>query len=116
MSDQFTRFLCAKCGEAGHDSWNKAAHDGINWHGNVPNPLIYSDECHSCGWPSVVAWGAPGEGALAIYGPDAETFAYEDEAMARIEKHPEQAVALEYSAVRDGDWSGGCLAARGQLQ
>lgn len=116
MSDQFTRFLCAKCGEAGHDSWNKAAHDGINWHGNVPNPLIYGDMCHYCGWPAVVAWGAPGEPALAIYSPDESSFAYENDAMARIEGHPDDAVKLEFAVKRDADWSGGCLAAKGQLQ
>lgn len=114
MSDQFTRFTCRKCGKAGHDSWNKSAHDGIDWQGEVPDPLIYGDECHHCGWPAVIAWSAPGGGARAIYSPDADSYAYEAEAMERIERG--EGEPLEYSDKRDADWSRGCVAARDQLQ
>lgn len=116
MGDQFTRFLCRKCGEAGHDSWNKAAYDGPHHDGEVPNPLIYGDECQKCGWPAVIAWSAPGEQARAIYGPDPDSYDYEPHAIDLMERSIGNGSLLEWSTVRDADWSGGCTAAKGQLQ
>lgn len=114
MSDQFTRFTCRKCGKAGHDSWNKALHDGLDHAGDYPNPFIVGDNCQVCWWPVVIAWYGPGEQARAIYGPDEDGFAYEADAMERIDRG--EGELLEFSDKRDGDWSGGCVAVKGQLQ
>lgn len=114
MSDQFTRFTCKKCGSAGHDSWNKSLHDGLDHGGKYPNPFIVGDECQCCGWPAVIAWYGPGERARAIYSPDEDSYAYEIKAMGRIERG--EGDLLEFSDKRDADWSRGCVAARDQLQ
>lgn len=120
MSDQFTRFLCAKCGKPGIDSWNKAMFDGLNLDADdLPNPHILGDNCHRCSWPVVISYTEPGTRPRAIYGPindGPHQFAYEDQAFQQIKADPMSALELLPSDTRDADWSGGCLNARGQLQ
>lgn len=114
--DQFTRWLCAMCGEPGIDSWNKALHDGINWQGDYPNPAVFGDDCQSCGHPVAVAYTLPGEAPTAIYGPGFNDYSEEPEAMDALQLDPASGTPLLPSTTRDADWSGGCLAAKGQLQ
>lgn len=115
MTDQFTRFLCDQCDKPGFDSWNKTMHDGINYHGNYPNPCIYGLECVYCGHNAVTAYTLPGVAPTVIYGPD-DSYAYEEEAMVLLELDPSNGKPLRPSNQRDSDWSQGCLAAQGQLQ
>lgn len=113
--DQFTRWLCPKCNEPGIDSWNKALHDGIDHEGDYPNPWILGDNCQCCWHPVTLAYFSQDEAPRAIVSPD-ETFAYELGAMNELQANPAAGVELLPSASRDRDWSGGCLAAKGQLQ
>ncbi len=115
--DQFTRWLCAKCGKAGIDSWNKAVFDSFSWEEGeqIPDPFILGDNCQVCWAPLVVSYSTPGLAPRAIYGPD-DGYGYEVEAMAIIVAKSDKAIKLEPSTHRDADWSGGCLAARAQLQ
>lgn len=117
MSDEFTRWLCAKCGCDGIDSWNKAVFDGPAWEvgEQIPDPWIVGMECWRCMTPCVVSYGAPGLPPRAIYSPDG-SYEYEREAMELIQTSPEGAIVLLASKTRDADWSRGCLAARAQLQ
>lgn len=115
MIDQFTRFLCDKCNRPGFDSWNKAAHDGLDFEGDFPNPMIFGDMCQYCTYPAVVAYSTPGIAPTAIYSVD-DTFNHESEAMAVLQLDPFNGITLRPSDQRDSDWSGGCLAARGHLQ
>lgn len=116
MIDQFTRFLCDKCENDGFDSWNKTMHDGINYHGNYPNPCIYGLECSHCGHPAVTAYTSPDAAPTAIYSPDEDSYDYEGDAMTALERDPSAGTALRPSQHRDSDWSQGCVAAKGQLQ
>ncbi len=120
MSDQFTRWLCAKCGKPGIDSWNKAMFDGVvHDPADLPNPWVIGDSCHSCCWPVVISFTEPGTPPRAIYGPIQSgrgEFEYEDEAVLAILADPASAIELLPSDTRDADWSGGCLAAKAQLQ
>ena len=121
MSDQFTRWLCGKCGCDGIDSWNKAVFDGPSWDKGeqVPNPWILGMECWGCGCPCVVIYTLPSEAPRAVYSPIAEgerAYAYEPDAFAAIESGAESGEILQPSNSRDSDWSRGCLAARAQLQ
>ncbi|MBG6116240.1 hypothetical protein IWY39_000044 [Sphingobium sp. JAI105] len=118
--DQFTRWLCPKCGLAGIDSWNKALFDGID-HGDapLPDPWILGTQCDRCVWPCVVSYARFDVQPTAIFGPlsaGAGCFAYEDKAMAAILADRTAGEMLAPSDRRDFDWSRGCLAARGQLQ
>lgn len=115
MIDQFTRFLCDKCDKPGFDSWNKAAHDGLNFEGDFPNPMIFGDMCQCCTHPAVVAYSCPGIAPTVIYSID-DTFDYELDAMAKLESDPSCGQPLRPSDERDADWSGGCVAAKEQLQ
>lgn len=118
--DQYTRWLCPKCGAPGIDSWNKAMFDGID-HGDdpLPNPHVLGDNCQHCAWPVVVRYATADEAPTAIFGPIPlcdGCFNYEPAAMRQILAAPETAIALQPSIARDRDWSRGCLAAREQLQ
>lgn len=118
--DQFTRWLCPKCGLAGIDSWNKAMFDGID-HGDapLPDPWILGDQCAYCVWPCVISYTTPDAPPRAIFGPlpaGPECFTYEHEAMRAILADPISAAELQPATTRDADWSRGCLAAKGQLQ
>lgn len=120
MADQFTRWLCAKCGGDGIDSWNKAIFDGPSWEKGeiLPNPWVLGMECWRCLWPCVVCYTSPEAAPRALYGPYAsgeQAYEYEAAAFLRIE---DQSASIELlpSTSRDVDWSAGCLAARAQLQ
>lgn len=113
--DQFTRFLCDKCEEPGFDSWNKMMHDGIDFKGDYPNPCIYGLECVYCMHPATVAYFTAGIAPTVIYSPD-DNYVYEEEAMDRLQANPALGQTLRPSMKRDADWSGGCLAAKAQLQ
>lgn len=112
--DQFTRWLCARCGGAGFDSWNKALHDGIDWEGDYPNPAVWGDQCQSCGHPAAVAYTTPDAAPTIIYG--LEDYSTERADMVRLEADPSCGETMVPSDLRDADWSRGCLAAKGQLQ
>ena len=120
MTDQFTRWLCAKCGKPGIDSWNKAMFDGVDHDpAELPNPWLLGDNCQCCVWPVVISYTEPGTAPRAIYGPIQSgpgQFAYETEAFLAIEADRASALELLPSDARDADWSGGCVNARGQLQ
>lgn len=107
--DQYTRWRCEKCGDAGISSWNKATYDGADF-SEEPYPRVFGDQCNSCCWPVSVAYGPPDTAPHAIYGPhDREScFAYEDEAFAVLQAGG--GTELQPTAVRDHDWSGGCTA------
>jgi len=111
--DQYTRWLCAKCGNPGIDSWNKAMHDGVNYGGEYPNPAIFGDTCQSCGQPIVVAYSTPDTAPIALYG--APKWASEAADMDRIEADPACGETLQASDKRDADWSHGCCAPKGPL-
>lgn len=124
--DQFTRWLCPKCGCGGIDSWNKAIFDGTD-HGEevesgrepLPNPWILGSNCDRCVWPCVVSYTTPDAPPRAIFGPvecGSGCFAYEPDAMRAILADPTAAILLQPSEIRDADWSAGCLAAKAQLQ
>lgn len=111
--DQFTRFCCPKCGEAGFDSWNKAMFDGVAHDpGALPNPWILGDCCHRCTWPAVTCYTLPGQPARAIFGPMLHDFCYEVEAWRLFVKDPCSGVALLPSPARDADWRRGCIHAK----
>ncbi|WP_143066708.1 hypothetical protein [Sphingobium sp. YR768] len=111
--DQFTRFLCSKCGAAGFDSWNKAMFDGVVHDPSaLPNPWILGDQCQACTWPAVTCYTIPGEAPRAIFGPHLHGFAYEGKAMELIVADPSSGQLLLPSAARDADWSRGCLHAK----
>ena len=114
--DQFTRWLCPLCNEPGVDSWNKALHDGVNHHGNYPNPWILGDDCQRCWHPLTLAYFAHNEAPRAIAAPNDHSYDYEPAAMAEFQAKRAAGVELLPSASRDRDWSGGCLKAKGQLQ
>lgn len=115
--DQFTRWLCPKCGMDGFDSWNKAMFDGIvHDPDNLPNPWVIGDTCQCCGHPSVVSYTTADAAPCAILGPGFNDYSHEDEALKRFEAQPDAGVQLLPSPTRDADWSRGCLAAKGQLQ
>jgi len=116
MSDQFTRWTCGKCGQAGIDSWNKAMHDGIDWDGEYPNPAVFGDTCQKCGWNVATCYTTPDCAPTAIYAADPDDFSYEQAAMEKLEADPSAGETLEPSTARDSDWSRGCVAAKGQLQ
>lgn len=111
--DQYTRFLCPKCGSPGFDSWNKAMFDGVIHDPNeLPNPWIMGDNCQTCMWPAVTYYSIPGEAPLAVFGPHLHCFAYESEAMSLISADPSLGEPLLPSSDRDADWSRGCLHAK----
>ncbi|MES2175092.1 MAG: hypothetical protein V4523_14255 [Pseudomonadota bacterium] len=111
--DQFTRFLCPKCGAPGFDSWNKAIFDGVIHDVNaLPNPWILGDQCQACTWPAVIFYTTPDEVPRVIFGPDLHSFAYESEAMRLISADPSSGEPLLASTARDADWSRGCLHAK----
>lgn len=116
MSDEFSRWLCPKCGEPGIDSWNKAMFDGLTHEGGIPALHILGDMCHHCTHPITLAYRAPGVAPRAIVGPDEDSFEYEHGAMLELEADPAAGVELLPSTARDADWSRGCLAAKAQLQ
>ena len=108
--DQYTRWLCDKCGKAGIDSWNKALYDG-----NPAPPaaygLIFGDSCQYCMWPVTVRYPAPDMAPRAIYGPipyGDRQFSYETDAMLSLEFNLGAGEPLQPSTERDRDWSGGC--------
>lgn len=117
MFDQFTRWLCPKCGAPGFDSWNKAMFDGIvRDPDDLPNPNILGDTCQHCGHPAVTCYTLPDQPPRAILSSDG-TYAYEAFAMTCFEVAPaSEGVELRPSDRRDADWSRGCLAAKEQLQ
>ena len=121
--DQFSRWCCLKCGEAGIDSWNKAVWDGPGFRSlsDVPNPWIIGGECVYCGWPCVVIYTIPEVAPRTIYGPigpdeEGNSYEYEDEVLDLIEADITASVVLSPSNTRDTDWSGGCLMAQAQIQ
>jgi hypothetical protein len=116
--DQFTMWRCSKCDAAGIDSWNKAMFDGVEHPAELPNPWVLGMECWACCWACVVSYGGPNDVPRAIYAPTREDgYAHEDAAFARFTADPETAgEPLRPSSSRSGDWSRGCLAAKGQLQ
>jgi hypothetical protein len=122
--DQFTRWLCPKCGQAGIDSWNKAMFDGVAHLPvmmELPDPWILGDQCSSCLWPAALRYTKPDAAPRAIFGPNPFSnrpgvYAYEIEAMNRLQDTPDSGELLRPSDKRDADWSRGCLAAKGQLQ
>lgn len=116
MSDQFTRWLCPKCGGAGIDSWNKAMHDGIDYGGQYPNPAVFGDACQKCGWNVAICYTTADCAPTAIFAPTMNNYNYELEAMNRLEADPSSGETLQPSTTRDSDWSRGCVAAKGQLQ
>ncbi|KMS54713.1 hypothetical protein [Sphingobium cupriresistens] len=110
--DQFTRWQCPRCCEAGIDSWNKAMFDGIaNDPANPPNPWILGDNCCHCGWPVVTRYTVPEEAPRAIVSPDGR-FDYEAAAFDSIAADPASAITLSPTPARDADWSRGCLHAK----
>lgn len=113
VTDQFTRWLCPKCGEAGFDSWNKAMFDGVVQDPEaLPNPWILGDSCHVCTWPAVTCYTLPTEPPRAIFGPMLHQFSYESEAMRLILADPEAGEYLLPALKRDADWSQGCMHAK----
>lgn len=121
MTDQFTRWRCAKCGGDGIDSWNKAIFDGPSWEAGeaLPNPWVLGMECWRCMWPCVVSYSEAGAAPRALYGPIASgdsAYEYESAAFQAIQNDHTTSVELLPAASRDCDWSRGCLAARAQLQ
>lgn len=114
--NEFTRFLCPRCGQDGVHSWNKSAWDGPGWD-QPPNPMIFGEDCNCCGWPLTVRYDGPEEPPVAILCPDdPPSYTYEDDAMAALEQDRAAGVVLSAATTRDADWSRGCLAARAQLQ
>lgn len=105
--DMFTRWRCEKCGKPGFDSWNKAAHDGLDYQGDYPNPIVRGDTCQCCGAPASVAWTVPDAAPTAIFG--LPRYLDEGANMARLEADPSVGVMLQPSSERDRDWSGGCM-------
>lgn len=105
--DMFTRWLCEKCEEPGFDSWNKALHDGINFHGNYPNPHLWGDTCQCCGAPAVVAYTTLDAAPTAIFG--LPSYADESDNMDRLLADPSLGTVLSPSLKRDADWSRGCM-------
>jgi hypothetical protein len=116
MSDQFTRWLCPMCGEPGIDSWNKAMFDGLDHEGELPPLHILGYDCMRCWIPVTVAYRGPNVAPRAIMGPHDGPYEYEDAAMAALEGDLTSGVELLPSIARDADWSGGCVAAKAQLQ
>ncbi len=110
--DQYSRWLCPKCGRAGIDSWNKAMHDGIDHGGEYPNPWILGLDCEHCIHPVTVAWYGPDDVPRAIFGETVSDWQYEPGAMQSLETDPLAGVPLEPSTERDRDWSHGCAALR----
>lgn len=115
--DQFTRWCCPACGEAGVDSWNKEAFDGLDW-GNAgpPEKLVFSYYCVTCSNVLlVVCHPSPAHAARAIIAHhvdfpwDASTQAAEDAAFEAFKLDTFAGVELKPSHERDGDWRGGCL-------
>lgn len=117
MFDQFTRWLCPNCGEAGIDSWNKAMFDGLNWdHGPLPDRHILGDQCHRCTWNCVTCYTAADVIPHIIMGPDRDSYGFEADACRAFLENVSAGQPLEASDRRDADWSRGCVAAKGQLQ
>jgi hypothetical protein len=113
--DQYTRWLCPKCGAAGVASWNKATYDGIDYDDddNPPCPNIFGDNCEYCCWPFVAAYYRHDERPRAIFGPlpfesGTGCWDYEQAAMTIIEEDKDSGTELDPSQVRDSDWRGGC--------
>lgn len=104
--DQFTRWTCEICGDAGFDSWNKALHDGLNFRGNYPNPCVWGDTCQRCGAPAAVCYTTPDAAPTALFGEPG--YKDEDANMARLEDNPRVGLPMRPSLERDCDWSGGC--------
>lgn len=117
-ADEFTRWCCPKCGQDGIDSWNKAVWDGPGYASldEVEFPHIIGGECWRCWWPIAVAYFAPGDAPRAILAPADDDYSYEDAAFADLADPASKAAVLAPAQTRDADWSGGCIAARGQLQ
>jgi hypothetical protein len=113
MVDQFTRWLCPKCGAAGFDSWNKAMFDGVVQDPEaLPNPWVLGDCCGYCTWPAVTCYTLPGDPPRAIFGPMLDLFSYEEEAMRLILADPQSCEILLPATERDADWSKGCMHAK----
>lgn len=116
--DEFSRWLCSKCGEPGIDSWNKAIFDGVD-HEDVENPElphVLGMDCTSCGWAVTVRYDTPDLPPVAIYSPvpadatDENQYAYEGDAMAQIRADRAAGLALADAGPleRDHNWRGGC--------
>jgi hypothetical protein len=90
--DLFTRWLCEKCEKPGIDSWNKAAHDGLDFEGDYPNPIVWGDTCQCCGAPVVVAYTTPDAAPTAIFG--APGYSDENANMDRIGADPTVGITL----------------------
>lgn len=120
--DQFTRWCCPKCGQDGIDSWNKAVWDGPGFQSEdeIPQPWIIGGECFRCWHPCVMIYpgkDAPPRVFLAPSPLDEENaYSYELQALDMAENNPLLGTECLPSTSRDRDWSGGCLAAKGQLQ
>lgn len=118
--DQFTRWLCEKCGQPGIDSWNKGVFDGTDFGADaIPNPWLLGSDCEACGHPVVLSYTTPDAPVRAIYGPvrdGPDQYSYETAAFAAFEADAGAGTELRPSSKRDVDWSAGCLAAKGQLQ
>ncbi|WP_289145226.1 hypothetical protein [uncultured Sphingobium sp.] len=111
--DQFTRWICPKCGADGFDSWNKAMFDGVVQDpAALPNPWVLGDCCQTCTWPAVTCYTLPGDPPRTIFGPTLHQFSYESEAMQLILTDPESGEFLLPASSRDADWSQGCLHAK----
>jgi hypothetical protein len=105
--DQFTRWLCEKCGNPGIASWNKARYDG-NPFPPESYGMIFGDNCNECWWPITVRYPAPDMAPRVIYGPDSSGFAYEPDAMDALARSLDAGAPARPSEQRDRDWSGGC--------
>lgn len=116
--DQYTRWLCPKCGAPGIDSFNKAIFDGPPFEDAFQfDEYIFGDQCQRCTWAITVRYTTADEAPTAIVNPeweDREGYNYQRDAIIRIATDPD--LTLQPSDQRDRDWSRGCLAARGQLQ
>jgi hypothetical protein len=107
--DQFTRWLCEKCGSPSICSWHKTYWE--SGAGDVER-MTFGQECWDCGWPLVVCYPAPDMAPRAIYGPFASTtvdqYAYEQDALRLLEASISNGEPCRPSAERDRDWSDGC--------
>lgn len=115
--DEYNRWLCAKCGEAGIDSWNKGIYDGLihedDDHPELPHVL--GAECTECAHPHVVAYLEKDRAPRIIYGPvpfsaGVSCYEYEHSAFLAFKDDPEAGEPLAPALLKDRDWRGGCMA------
>lgn len=90
--------------------------DGTGYGPEYPDHIILGMECCNCGWPVVTLYTKPENAPRAIYGPTCDDYTYEELAFEAIRDAPGPSIELEPSDHRDGDWSRGCVAAKGQFQ